>query len=101
MRRFRDSRKAGAESRLPRPFAFARPEPFVNRMSRRNIPGPAFEIVPRDRPLQRPDLRASHESAHAQQLGPRLRKLYSPCATEHPEDIRMLIVALDHKLQKQ
>ena len=70
-------------------------------MSRRTAPGPNFEIVPRDRALRRPDLHAGHESAEAQQLGPRLRKLYSPCTTEHPHDIRMLIVALDHKLQKQ
>jgi hypothetical protein len=69
-------------------------------MSRRNAPGPAFEIVPRDRPLRRADARADG-SIEAQQLGPRLQRLYSPSTGQPPEDIRMLIVALDHKLQKQ
>jgi hypothetical protein len=76
-------------------------EPFVNIMSRRNAPGPSFEIVPRDRLLRRTDARAGHALAEAQQLGPRLRKLYSPSTAEHPEDMRMLIVAIDGKLQKQ
>jgi uncharacterized phage-associated protein len=40
------------------------------------------------------------ESIEAQQFGPRLRKMYSP-VEQQPEDMRMLIVALDHKLQKQ
>jgi hypothetical protein len=69
-------------------------------MSRRNAPGPSFEIVPRDRPLRR-HTRADDGSIEAQQLGPRLQKVYSPCTGQHPEDIRTLIVALDHTLQKQ
>jgi hypothetical protein len=76
-------------------------EPFVNIMSRRNAPGPSFEVIPRDRPLRRADVRANHGSIEAQQLGPRLRKLYSPPVAEHPDDIRMLIIAIDGKLQKQ
>ena len=40
---------------------------------------------------------ARDDSPEAQQLGPRLQRLYSPC-TDQPEDMRMLIVALDHKL---
>jgi hypothetical protein len=70
-------------------------------MSRRNAPGPSFEIVPRDRPLRRLDTRGKDSSIEAQQLGPRLQRVYSPCSGQHPEDIRMLIVALDHKLQRQ
>jgi hypothetical protein len=70
-------------------------------MSRRNAPGPSFEIIPRDRALRRPDRRANDASLEAQQLGPRLQRLYSPCIDQHPEDMRMLIVALDRKLQKQ
>jgi hypothetical protein len=70
-------------------------------MSRRNAPGPSFEIVPRDRPLRRLDRRGNDGSIEAQQLGPRLQKLYSPCSAQHPEDISMLIVALDRKLQRQ
>jgi hypothetical protein len=69
-------------------------------MSRRNAPGPSFEVIPRDRLLRRRDTHARHESTEAQQLGPRLRKLYSPSTPEHPEDIRRLIVAIDGKLQK-
>jgi hypothetical protein len=70
-------------------------------MSRRNAPGPSFEIVPRDRSLRRLDARLNERSLEAQRLGPRLQKLYSPCTDQHPEDIRMLMIALDHKLQKQ
>jgi hypothetical protein len=66
-------------------------------MSRRNAPGPNFEIVPRDRPVTRLRMYARDDSPEAQQLGPRLQRLYSPC-TDQPEDMRMLIVALDHKL---
>jgi hypothetical protein len=68
-------------------------------MSRRNAPGPNFEIVPRDRPVTRLRMHARDESLEAQQLGPRLQKLYSPCADQQPEDMRLLIVALDRKLQ--
>lgn len=68
-------------------------------MSRRTAPGPSFEIIPRDRLLRRTDVRASDGSVEAQQLGPRLRKLYSPAAAEHPDDMRMLIIAIDGKLQ--
>ena len=67
-------------------------------MSRRNAPGSSFEVIPRDRLARRMDTRAYQGSAEAQQLGPRLRKLYSLSSTEHPEDIRMLIVAIDRKL---
>jgi hypothetical protein len=70
-------------------------------MSRRNAPGPSFEIIPRDRPLRRLDARGLASSLEARQLGPRLQRLYSPCTDQHPDDIRTLIVALDHKLQKQ
>jgi hypothetical protein len=70
-------------------------------MSRRNAPSPNLEIVPRDRAVRRVPARVSDESIEAQQLGPRLQKIYSPCTDQQPEDIRMLIVALDHKLQKQ
>jgi hypothetical protein len=70
-------------------------------MSRRIVPGPTFEIIPRDSTLRRRDKRGDCGSTEAQQLGPRLQKLYSPTSDQHPEDIRMLIVALDHKLQKQ
>jgi hypothetical protein len=70
-------------------------------MSRRNAPGPSFEIVPRERPLRRLDTRDKEGSIEAQQLGPRLQRLYSPCNGQHPEDIRMLIVALDHKPHRQ
>jgi hypothetical protein len=70
-------------------------------MSRRNAPGPSFEIIPRDRPLRRLDARVNEAPLEAQQLGPRLQRLYSPCTDQHPHDIRMVIVALDHKLQKQ
>ena len=70
-------------------------------MSRRNVPGPNFEIIPRDRPLRRRDARGNERSIEAQQLGPRLQKLYSPLSDQYPEDIRTLIVALDRKLQKQ
>jgi hypothetical protein len=74
-------------------------KPFVNIMSRRTAPGPTFEIIPRDRPLRRTDVRANDGSVEAQQLGPRLRKLYSPAAAEHPDDMRMLIIAIDGQLQ--
>jgi hypothetical protein len=70
-------------------------------MSRRNAPGSTFEIIPRDRPLRRRDHHVDEGSIEAQQLGPRLQKLYSPLGDQHPEDIRMLIIALDRKLQKQ
>jgi hypothetical protein len=102
IRRFRDSRKSGGVLiELPRPRLCASPSHFVKTMSRRNAPGPSFEIVPRDRPLRRRDMRADDGSIEAQQLGPRLQKVYSPCTGQHPEDIRTLIVALDHRLQKQ
>jgi hypothetical protein len=102
IRRFRDSRKSGGvliESATTTPLRIT--EPFVKIMSRRNAPGPSFEIVPRDRPLRRRDTRADDGSIEAQQLGPRLQKVYSPCTGQHPEGIRTLIVALDHTLQKQ
>jgi len=70
-------------------------------MSRRNAPGPNFEIIPRDRPLRRVDARGNQRSIEAQQLGPRLQKLYSPLSEQPPEDICTLIGALDRKLQKQ
>ena len=68
-------------------------------MSRRTAPGPSFEIIPRDRLLQRSHSRVNDGSIEAQQLGPRLQRLYSPASNQHPEDMRMLIVALDSKLQ--
>ena len=70
-------------------------------MSRRTAPGPSFEIVPRDRLVRGSESRALSRSVEAQQLGPRLQKLYSPASSQHPEDISMLIVALDRKLQRQ
>jgi hypothetical protein len=69
-------------------------------MSRRNAPGPAFEIIPRDRPVRRSAGRV-RQFVEAQQLGPRLQKVYSPCTDQHPNDIQMLMVALDRKLQKR
>jgi hypothetical protein len=69
-------------------------------MSRRNAPSANFEIVPRERAVRRWPARVSKESLEAQQLGPRLQKIYSPHA-DQPEEIRTLIVALDRKLQKQ
>src|SRR3954451_3537347 len=102
MRRFRDTRTSeGVLIVLPTTTFFAPSLNVVTLMSRRNAPGPSFEIVPRDRLLRRTDARAGHALAEAQQLGPRLRKLYSPSTAEHPEDMRMLIVAIDGKLQKQ
>ncbi|MEA2855998.1 MAG: hypothetical protein QOH98_319 [Methylobacteriaceae bacterium] len=67
-------------------------------MSRRNAPGPNFEIVPRDRPVTRQRMQARDELLEAQQLGPRLQRIYSPCTDQQPDDMRMLIVALDRKL---
>jgi hypothetical protein len=67
-------------------------------MSRRNAPGPNFEIVPRDRPVTRRRMHARDELLEAQQLGPRLQRIYSPCTDQQPDDMRMLIVALDRKL---
>jgi hypothetical protein len=74
-------------------------KPFVTIMSRRNAPGPSFEVIPRDRLLRRTDARANDRSTEAQQLGPRLRKLYSPATAENPDEMRILIVAIDGKLQ--
>jgi hypothetical protein len=98
MRRFRDTAQ---DDRSAHDHVFAPTLNLVTLMSRRNAPGPSFEIVPRDRLLRRTDARAGHALAEAQQLGPRLRKLYSPSTAEHPEDMRMLIVTIDGKLQKQ
>ena len=44
-------------------------------MSRRTAPGLSFEVIPRDRPLRRTDVRANDGSVEAQQLGPRFRVL--------------------------
>src|SRR3954447_21841993 len=75
--------------------AFSRiTKPFMNVMSRRTAPGPSLEIIPRDRLLRRADPRANHGSIEAQQLGPRLQRLYCPASSQHPDDIRTLIVAL-------
>jgi hypothetical protein len=86
---------------VSRPTPLRITEPFVNHMSRRNAPGPNFEIVPRDRAVRRLQPRVRIESIEAQQLGPRLQKLYSPCTEQQPEGIRMLVLALDRKLHKQ
>jgi hypothetical protein len=102
MRRFRDTRKGGGvliDCATTMPLRIT--EPFVNRMSRRHAPGPNFEIVPRDRAVRRLPPRVRNGSIEAQQLGPRLQKLYSPCVDQQPEDFRMLILALDRKVQKQ
>jgi hypothetical protein len=79
---------------------FAHHQPVVTMMSRRNAPNPNLEIVPRDRAVRRVPARLHDAPIEAQQFGPRLRKMYSP-VEQQPEDMRMLIVALDHKLQKQ
>lgn len=68
-------------------------------MSRRNAPGPNFEIIPRDRPLRRLDARGNQRSLEAEQLGPRLQKLYSPPSEQPPEDIRSVMGVLARKFQ--
>src|ERR1700744_3495581 len=101
MRRFCDSRQSGgALDVFARPTPCASPTPFAKIMSRRHAPGPNFEIVPRDRAVRRWPARVRNDSIAAEQLGPRLQKLYSPCTDRHPDDIGMLIVALDRKLAK-
>jgi hypothetical protein len=91
----------GALAGFARPMPRASPKPFVKIMSRRHAPGPNFEIVPRDRAVRRWPARVRNDSMAAEQLGPRLQKIYSPCTDRHPDDIGMLIVALDRELRKQ